>query len=130
MRRSANGDINTQTHDRAIVTNAAARAAVADVWNSLMYENPADDAPATLIHSYFKTEEWHRNIDRELTQISISTYNAPARNRNRTIEIVFTEKHDANEKTNAPIAATRNTFFLPQVSAKKPQKCDVNTIPK
>lgn len=58
------------------------------------------------------------------------TYNPPAINRNRIIEIVFTAKHDANENTNAPVAATRNTFFRPQVSAKKPQKCDVNTIPK
>lgn len=32
------GDIITQTPDNAILTNAAAWAAVVDVWNSLMYE--------------------------------------------------------------------------------------------
>lgn len=31
---------------------------------------------------------------------------------------------------NAPVAAKRNTFFRPHVSAKNPHKCDENTIPK
>lgn len=51
IKSSANGDISTHTHDRAMLTNAAARAAVADVWNSLIYEYPAEDAPATLFYN-------------------------------------------------------------------------------
>lgn len=44
----ASGDIRTHTVCNAILTSAAARGAVADVWNSLMYEYPADVDPATL----------------------------------------------------------------------------------
>lgn len=44
--------------------------------------------------------------------------------------IVFIAKADANENINPPIAATRRTFFLPQVSARNPQICDENTIPR
>lgn len=33
---------------KPILMNAAARGAVDDVWNSLIYEYPADVAPATL----------------------------------------------------------------------------------
>lgn len=35
---SAKGDIKTHTADNAMLTNAAARAAVEEVWNSLIYE--------------------------------------------------------------------------------------------
>lgn len=62
--------------------------------------------------------------------IKLATYNAPARNRNKMMEIVFIAKADENEKMNAPNAATRKTFRRPQVSAKNPQRCDVKTIPK
>lgn len=48
MTKRANGDITTQLDDNAMLTKAAARAAVVDVWNSLIYEYPAADDPATL----------------------------------------------------------------------------------
>lgn len=79
-----------------------------------------------------------------------STYNAPARNRRIIIDIVLMAKADKNEKINPPSAAMRITFCLPlevnfitvmiwqqnlnwyhyHVSARKPHKCDVNTIPR
>lgn len=69
--------------------------------------------------------KFHRNDMK-----NIDTYNAPAKKRSKIIEDVFVANVDKNEKQKPPIAATRITFFLPQVSAKKPQKCDVNTIPQ
>lgn len=44
----ASGDISTQATFNPILMNAAARGAVDEVWNSLMYAYPADVAPATL----------------------------------------------------------------------------------
>lgn len=46
----ANGDIDIQAQLRPILMNAAARGAVEMVWNSLIYEYPADVAPATLFN--------------------------------------------------------------------------------
>lgn len=66
----------------------------------------------------------------EFTQNPLVTYNAPARKRRMIIEIVFTAKADENEKMNAPVAAKRRTFCLPQVSARKPHKWLVNTMPR
>lgn len=43
---------------------------------------------------------------------------------------VFVAKADRREKKKPPKAAIDNTFCLPQVSAKKPQKYDVETIPR
>lgn len=43
-------------------------------------------------------------------------------NRKTIMESVLIAKHDKNEKINPPKAATRKTFFRPQVSAKNPQE--------
>lgn len=48
MMRNAIGDIIVQATFNPTLTKVAARGAVDDVWNSLMYEYPADVAPATL----------------------------------------------------------------------------------
>lgn len=58
------------------------------------------------------------------------TNKKPAANRSIIIITVFMENTDRNEKMHPPVAATRNTFLLPQVSAKKPHKCEENTIPR
>lgn len=58
------------------------------------------------------------------------THNAPARNRSTIIDIVLMANADENEKMKLPIAATRNTFCRPHVSAKKPNRWEVHTMPK
>lgn len=50
----ANGDITTQTAHKAMLTNAEARAAVAEVWNSLINEKPPADDPATLLSLFYR----------------------------------------------------------------------------
>lgn len=44
--------------------------------------------------------------------------------------ILLTANADENEKMKEPVAANRNTFCLPQVSERNPQKCEKNTTPK
>lgn len=67
----ARGDMKTQTHIKAIVTKAAARAAVLEVWNSLIYEYPADVAPATLHTKLIHTLKFlfYRTIQIQLTML-------------------------------------------------------------
>lgn len=48
----ANGDVATHMADKEILTNAAARAAVDEVWNSDMYEYPVAADPATLKYEF------------------------------------------------------------------------------
>lgn len=49
----ANGDVASHMADKEILTNAAARAAVDEVWNSDMYEYPVAADPATLKYEFF-----------------------------------------------------------------------------
>lgn len=65
-----------------------------------------------------------------LRKMAMNTYNAPEVNRKRIMEMKFVAKADRKENINAPIAAVCKTLCRPHVSAKNPQKCDVNTIPK
>lgn len=48
MTRKAIGDIIAHDTFKPMLMNAAALGAVDDVWNSLIYEYPAEVAPATL----------------------------------------------------------------------------------
>lgn len=60
----------------------------------------------------------------------MNTYEAPDKNRSIIRTYLFAANADENEKMNAIAADKRKTFFRPHVSAKKPHKCDENTIPK
>lgn len=111
--------------------NAAARGAVADVWNSDMYEYPADVAPATLFCNGIQKRKdllsfhWKFSLN-----FKWNTNDAPAKNRSTINIYLFTANADENEKMNAIAAANRSTFFRPHVSDRKPHKCEENTIPK
>lgn len=119
----ANGDKTTQTEYNATVTNADARAAVSDVWNSQIYEYPPEEDPAKLRSNRLMKIFDCRTIQRR-------TYNAPVRKRRMSIEMVFVANADAAANMNPPIAAARKTFCRPHVSDKKPMKYDVRAIPK
>lgn len=58
------------------------------------------------------------------------TYKLPAIKRSRIRTVVFVAIPEKSENTKPPDVATNSTFCLPQVSAKKPQICDVHTTPK
>lgn len=55
---------------------------------------------------------------------------APAKNRNATSAWKFGANADKNEKKNPHNAEIDRTFCRPHVSAKKPQKYEVDTIPR
>lgn len=61
---------------------------------------------------------------------SWSTYDAPAKNRKAIRTVVFVANADTSEKANPQRAPRETTFFRPHVSAKNPQKYDVETMPR
>lgn len=60
----------------------------------------------------------------------MNTHHAPAKNRNAMRTKVCVERLEMNEQENPQRAAVQSTFCLPQTSIRKPQKYDVDTIPR
>lgn len=58
------------------------------------------------------------------------TYKMPTKNRNKIITVAFIANADNIAQISAPIAVNRMVFFRPHVSAKKPQKCELITMPR
>lgn len=110
-----------------IDVNDAARGPVVFVWNSLTYENADAWTPDTL--------EIHPTMNVFIIFFSVPiivliTHNNPTRNRSANIMYVFIENADRNEQTKPSISDVRITFWRPHVSAMKPQKCELTTMPR
>lgn len=54
----------------------------------------------------------------------------PTENRNKIISVAFIANADRRALINAQIADNRIVLFRPHVSAKKPQKCELITMPR
>lgn len=65
-----------------------------------------------------------------LEESQLNTYKMPTKNRKTIIMVAFIANADSKALINAHIDAKRIVFFLPAVSAKKPQKCAEITMPK
>lgn len=59
-----------------------------------------------------------------------NTYNMPTKNRRKIKIVALIVSADKLALISANVAHKRITFFRPHVSAKKPQKCELTTIPK
>lgn len=57
-------------------------------------------------------------------------YNMPTKNRKKINRIALIVNADKRALISAHVAVNRMTFLRPQVSAKKPQKCELTTIPR
>lgn len=64
------------------------------------------------------------------SSVSTFTHSDPAKKRSTIRIVVFVENADMNENVNPQSADRDRTFCLPHVSAKNPQKYDVETIPR
>lgn len=54
----------------------------------------------------------------------------PTKNRNKIISVAFVANADRNALITAQIAVNRIVLFRPHVSARKPQKCELITMPR
>lgn len=109
---------------RKIATIDTARFLVRLLWNSVAYENELPAMPDIL---YTKKILY---IFSKLFILCSQTHTAPTSNRISVNQSTDVQNADPNAKIKPDSSDACNTFLRPHVSAKKPHKCDVETMPR
>lgn len=98
---------------------------VFELWNSLTYENAAAVIPATLQ----KQAKITFSFVLIRSFVEFQTYKPPTTKRNIDKTAVVGANADIRPKIKLPASDVRNTFCRPQVSARKPNACELTRMP-